>query len=391
MNILSIETSCDETAIAILHVSSGKNPIGKVLAHTVASQIELHTQYGGVFPMMAKREHAKNILPVLLETLEKAGFLANAKKPAEFPIQKISTILARENDLGERFLNELPKYKKPSIDKIAITVGPGLTPALWVGISFAKALSLAWDIPIVPVNHMEGHLLSTLITDSKKSFKLSQSSFDLPAISLLVSGGHTEIVLFKKIGAYKVVGCTRDDAAGEAFDKVARMLGLAYPGGPLVSKLASEYRALKNSDKKIEQKIILPRPMIHSKDFDFSFSGLKTSVLYLLRDLGEINENQKMEIAHEFENAVVDVLIAKTFAAVKKFSAQSIIIGGGVSANTELQKRFKLEAKNFGIPVHLPTKNLSTDNAIMIAIAGYFAKPVSLTSKKLIAVGNLEL
>ncbi|MEI6316701.1 MAG: tRNA (adenosine(37)-N6)-threonylcarbamoyltransferase complex transferase subunit TsaD [bacterium] len=386
MNILSIETSCDETAIAIVNVGSGKNPAGKILAHTVASQIELHTQYGGVFPMMAKREHAKNILPVLLETLKKAGFLAKAKKPAEFPVQKISTILARENDLGERFLNELPIYKKPKIDKIAVTVGPGLTPALWVGISFAKALSLAWDIPIVPVNHMEGHLLSTLITDSKKSFKLSQSSFDLPAISLLVSGGHTELVLFKKIGAYKVVGQTRDDAAGEAFDKVARMLGLAYPGGPLISKLASEFR-----NKKIESKTALPRPMIHSKDFDFSFSGLKTSVLYLLRDLGEIDENKKMEIACEFENAVVDVLIAKTFAAVKKFKAQSIIIGGGVSANTELQKRFTSEAKKYGIPVYLPTKNLSTDNAIMIAIAGYFAKPVSLISKKLIAVGNLEL
>ena len=386
MNILSIETSCDETAIAILNITGSKNLVGKVLAHTVASQIELHTQYGGVFPMMAQREHAKNILPVLLETLKKAGFLAKAKKPARFPAQKISTLLARENDLGERFLSELPTYKKPNIDKIAVTVGPGLTPALWVGISFAKALSVAWDIPIVPVNHMEGHLLSTLISDSKKSFKLSQSNFDLPAISLLVSGGHTEIVLFKKIGAYKVVGCTRDDAAGEAFDKVARMLGLAYPGGPLISKLASEFR-----NKKIESKTTLPRPMIHSKDFDFSFSGLKTSVLYLLRDLGEIDENKKMEIACEFENAVVDVLIAKTFAAVKKFKAQSIIVGGGVSANTELQKRFKIEAKKYGIPVHLPTKNLSTDNAIMIAIAGYFAKPVPLTSKKLIAVGNLEL
>lgn len=416
MNILSIETSCDETAIAILNVKGGKNPAGKILAHTVASQIELHTQYGGVFPMMAKREHAKNIWPVFMQTLEKAGFLDKrnlSKKPATSSqntfafilspqkIKKITEILARENDLGQVFVEEIQKIKPPTgkqkIDKIAITVGPGLTPALWVGISFAKALSLAWDIPIVPVNHMEGHLLSTLVTEPNKPFKISQSNFDLPAISLLVSGGHTEIVLFKKIGEYKVVGQTRDDAAGEAFDKVARMLGLAYPGGPLISKLAAEYRAKEkgNAGQKSEAflpgRIVLSRPMIHSKDFDFSFSGLKTSVLYLLRDLGNISENQKMEIACEFENAVVDVLISKTFAAIKKYNAQSIIIGGGVSANTELQKRFKLEAKKYAIPVHLPTKNLSTDNAIMIAIAGYFAKPVPLTSKKLIAVGNLEL
>ena len=299
---------------------------------------------------------------------------------------KIRKILERENDLGEIFTTQLPNIKKPKIDRIAITVGPGLTPALWVGISFAKALSIAWDIPLVPVNHMEGHLLSTLVTEPNKSFKLSSSEFALPAISLLVSGGHTEIVLFKKIGKYKIIGQTRDDAAGEAFDKVARMLGLAYPGGPLISKMANEFRT-----KKIESKTTLPRPMMHSKDFDFSFSGLKTSVLYLLRDLGEIDENKKMEIACEFENSVVDVLTHKTFAAIKKYKAQSIIVGGGVSANKELQKRFNLEAKKLDIPVYFPEKNLTSDNAIMIAIAGYFNKPVSIKSKKLIAVGNLEL
>lgn len=386
MKILAIETSCDETAIAILDVTSGKNSKGKLLAHTVASQIELHAQYGGVFPMMAKREHAKNIFPVFIETLKKSKMFSSLKKPEKIPVEKIKKILARENDLGEIFTTQLPNIKKPKIDKIAITVGPGLTPALWVGISFAKALSTAWSIPIVPVNHMEGHLLSTLITDSKKSFKLSSSDFKLPVISLLVSGGHTEIVLFKKIGKYKIVGQTRDDAAGEAFDKVARMLGLTYPGGPQISKLANEFRS-----KKIESKTKLPRPMMHSKDFDFSFSGLKTSVLYLLRDLGKIDENKKMEIACEFENSVIDVLVHKTFSAVKKYGAKSIIIGGGVSANKELQKRFKLEAKKLKIPVYFPEKNLTSDNAIMIAIAGYFNKPVSPSSKKLIAVGNLEL
>ena len=389
MRILSIETSCDETAIAILEVTGNKKPVGKILAHTVASQIALHTQYGGVFPMMAKREHAKNIFPVFQETLEKAGFLAAAKKPAKFSpknILKIQTILERENDLVNIFLQELPKIKKPKIDKIVVTVGPGLTPALWVGISFAKALSVAWDIPIAPVNHMEGHLLSTVVKNPKEKFELSNSKLDLPSISLLVSGGHTEIVLFKKIGSYKMIGQTRDDAAGEAFDKVARMLGLAYPGGPLISKLAEQFRKTKT-----ESKTVLPRPMMHSKDFDFSFSGLKTSVLYLLRDLGEIDENKKMEIACEFENAVVDVLAHKTFSAVEKNKAKSIIIGGGVSANKELQKRFYEKSKTLNIPVYFPEKNLSTDNAIMIAIAGYFAKSVPISSKKLIAVGNLEL
>ena len=389
MRILAIETSCDETAIAILEVGNGKNPKALLLAHTVASQIELHAQYGGVYPRMAKREHAKNIFPVLVETLKKAKMhhpVSSTSHPSLVNEGKIRKILERENDLGEIFTTQLPNIKKPKIDRIAITVGPGLTPALWVGISFAKALSIAWDIPLVPVNHMEGHLLSTLVTEPNKSFKLSSSEFALPAISLLVSGGHTEIVLFKKIGKYKIIGQTRDDAAGEAFDKVARMLGLAYPGGPLISKMANEFRT-----KKIESKTTLPRPMMHSKDFDFSFSGLKTSVLYLLRDLGEIDENKKMEIACEFENSVVDVLTHKTFAAIKKYKAQSIIVGGGVSANKELQKRFNLEAKKLDIPVYFPEKNLTSDNAIMIAIAGYFNKPVSIKSKKLIAVGNLEL
>jgi N6-L-threonylcarbamoyladenine synthase len=392
MNILSIETSCDETAIAILSVGSGKNPTAKVLSHTVSSQIEIHAQYGGVFPMMAKREHAKNIFPVFVETLQKAKMFSILKNSAVIPDKKVREILARENELVEIFATELPKIKKPKIDRIAITVGPGLTPALWVGISFAKALSLAWNIPIVPVNHMEGHILSTITTDKNNSFKLSSKNYNLPAISLLVSGGHTEIVLFKDIGKYKVVGQTRDDAAGEAFDKVARMLGLTYPGGPQVSKLADEFR--KSGAKK---SVVLPRPMMHTKDFDFSFSGLKTSVLYLIRDLsasgglGEIDQNKKIEIACEFEDAVVDVLTKKTFAAVSKYKAKSIIVGGGVSANKELKKRFIESGKKLNVEIFFPEKELCTDNAIMIAIAGYYGKSVPLSSKKLIAVGNLEL
>ena len=390
MRILSIESSADETAVAILEVTGAK-PKGRILAHTVASQIELHTQYGGIFPMMAKREHAKNIFPIFIDTLKQAGMYTLAKKLEKIPEEKIMKILERENDLGAIFAMELPKIKKPKIDKIAVTVGPGLAPALWVGISFAKALATAWNIPIVPVNHMEGHLLSSVVKNAHEKFDLTTATKELPAISLLVSGGHTEIVLFKKMGTYKLVGQTRDDAAGEAFDKVARMLELPYPGGPQISKLADQYREMQKNGFVSQKPVVLPRPMMYSKDFDFSFSGLKTSVLYLIRDIGKIDDNKKMEIACEFENAVVDVLIHKTLAAIKKHKAKSIMIGGGVSANKELQTRFVTEAAKIGLPVHLPTKNLSTDNAIMIAIAGYFAKPVPITSKKLVATGNLAL
>ena len=390
MRILSIESSADETAVAILEVTGAK-PKGRILAHTVASQIELHTQYGGIFPMMAKREHAKNIFPIFIDTLKQAGMYTLAKKLEKIPEEKIMKILERENDLGAIFAMELPKIKKPKIDKIAVTVGPGLAPALWVGISFAKALATAWNIPIVPVNHMEGHLLSSVVKNAHEKFDLTTATKELPAISLLVSGGHTDIVLFKKMGTYKLVGQTRDDAAGEAFDKVARMLELPYPGGPQISKLADQYREMQKNGFVSQKPVVLPRPMMYSKDFDFSFSGLKTSVLYLIRDIGKIDDNKKMEIACEFENAVVDVLIHKTLAAIKKHKAKSIMIGGGVSANKELQTRFVTEAAKIGLPVHLPTKNLSTDNAIMIAIAGYFAKPVPITSKKLVATGNLAL
>ena len=206
---------------------------------------------------------------------------------------------------------------------------------------------------------------------------------------MLVSGGHTEIVLVKGIGKYTILGATLDDAAGEAFDKVARMLGLPYPGGPEISRLAALSRKA-NAERSIK----LPRPMFHSPDYNFSFSGLKTSVLYLLRDMGgieKISEQTKMEIAREFEDSVCDVLIKKTLTAAKKNKAKSVIVGGGVSANRELASRLTKEAAALGIGVTFPTKGLSTDNAIMIALAGYFGKPVSLKSKKLIAQGNLSL
>lgn len=389
MRILAIETSCDETALAILNVSGFFKRTCAVEAHLVASQIDLHRTYGGVFPAMAKREHSRAIVPLFLETLKKAGLHAPTEQD-DFSFEpKLRAALEREPEMLELFLREIPKIKKPDIDRIAVTVGPGLTPALWVGINFAKALSLVWGIPLVPVNHMEGHVLSVMVPPGAESFRLGTGSFAFPAISLLVSGGHTEIVLVKGIGRYKILGATLDDAAGEAFDKVARMLGLPYPGGPEISRLAALSRSAGR-----ERAIKLPRPMLHSHDFNFSFSGLKTSVLYLLRDLGgleKISDETKMEIAREFEDSVCDVLIKKTLVAAKKYKAKSIIVGGGVSANRELARRLTEAAGEVGLSVTLPTKGLSTDNAIMIGLAGYFGKTAPLTSEKFIARGNLSL
>ena len=386
MNILAIETSCDETAIAIL---TRKGNTCTLHAHQVASQIALHTQYGGVFPMMAKREHSRNIVPLFIETLKEAGVLDETQtKPwTTRTTKKLSQLLEREPEMLDIFLKEIPRLKKPRLDRITVTVGPGLEPALWVGINFAKALSYVWDIPLVPVNHMEGHILSIFPQESKTEFTISK--IGTPAISLLVSGGHTELVLVKGVGKYAVVGKTLDDAAGEAFDKVARMLGLPYPGGPEISRLAESVRNDITCGK-ITKTITLPRPMMHSDNLDFSFSGLKTAVLYLIKKIGELDEATKKEIACEFENAAVEVLVAKTMKAVTKYKAQSVIVGGGVSANKHLRTMFTNACAEADVDVVFPTKSLTTDNAIMIGIAGSFGKTVSFSSKKLLASGNMS-
>lgn len=399
MKILAIETSCDETALAVLDVKGGaKNPSITTMSHQVASQIALHTQYGGVFPMMAKREHSKNIIPLFRKTLEQSfPNIKATNKTQKIDVKfnkKIAEILSREPELLEQFLPFITSIKKPAIDMIAVTVGPGLEPALWVGINFARALSFAWDIPVVPVNHMEGHILSFLVPEKKlesKGFKLSD--FNFPILSLLVSGGHTELVLVKGWNKYKVVGQTRDDAVGEAFDKVARMLDLPYPGGPEISKLAEASRKDKLMVK--DEKIKLPRPMIHSSDFDFSFSGLKTAVLYLIRDLKKIDDNKKKQIAREFEDASIEVLTSKTIKAMKKYSADTLIVGGGVSANMHLRRELESKIKNEKFQVYFPTKELSTDNAIMIGLVGIYKflktkKGVRYNSKQLVATGNLQ-
>jgi N6-L-threonylcarbamoyladenine synthase len=385
MKILSIETSCDETGISILEAKGGKkNPHFRVLANALNSQVKIHAPYGGVFPSLAKREHQKN-LPILLEkVLEKAGL----------------------RTLGGSVAKWRPNRQAP-IDLITVTSGPGLEPALWSGIVFAKELAKNWKAPLIPVNHMKGHIFS-VFGKNKGTFRLPKIKF--PILSLLVSGGHTELVLVKDWQNYKVIGETLDDAAGEAFDKVARLLGLPYPGGPEISKLAEKGRKSKRETRfsgtpqgdgprteqifqqkncdpeKLGLSFALPRPMLKSPNFDFSFSGLKTAVLYLVRDLQKqhlnILQNDKIKraIALEFEKAVVETLAHKTKKAAEKHGIKTLIVAGGVAANKFLQKemkkmikqpRSKISTEKPCFSVLFPGKNLATDNSIMIAIAGY--------------------
>jgi N6-L-threonylcarbamoyladenine synthase len=393
MRILAIETSCDETGIAILENTAG-NAIS-LIGNALSSQIELHAQYGGVFPTLAKRAHAEKMVPMLTQALDEAYLL----EATETPLQTENQLLFlddKESQLKEQLQPFLNFYKKPDIDYIAVTVGPGLEPALWVGVNTARALSIVWNIPVIPINHMEGHILTAaFIKDEDKKFSLSDVRF--PLLSLLVSGGHTELVLAESFGSYKKIGQTRDDAVGEAFDKVARMLGLPYPGGPAVSKLAKEFREAKQ-----ENPFTLPRPMLHSGDFDFSFSGIKTAMLYTIRDLTdgnkrEITEEEKPALACAFEDAVVEVLIKKTTDALQEYNAQTLIVGGGVAGNTFLKSTLSkaIEQKFPQTTLLFPEPWLATDNAVMIGMAGMaqvFSGVIhTIPADTLKADGNLSL
>ena len=414
MLVLGIETSCDETAMSLIR-NGGVSEIA-VLADKTLSQIELHKQYGGVFPNMAKREHSRNLLPLLRTVLEESKLqifnsqFSISKETGE----KIKEILNREPELLELFLAYIPTIEKPPLDAIAVTEGPGLEPCLWTGINLAKALSLVWDIPIVPVNHMEGHIFSALLRRKNENTELGSKNYEesrnstslplihnskfiihkptFPALALLISGGHTELVLIKGLHNYKIIGQTRDDAVGEAFDKVARLLGLPYPGGPEISRLAEELRS-RNYELREKRETKLPRPMLHSGDFDFSFSGIKTSVLYLLKKLPELTEDTKKEIALEFENAVTEVLIVKTRKALELYGAQALLLGGGVVANTHIRREFEKLATLLGVPLHIPERALTTDNALMIAVAGLLHAQAEKTGRTepLRAQGNLRL
>jgi N6-L-threonylcarbamoyladenine synthase len=330
MKILGIDTSCDDTCVAVLKIENCKL---KILSNVVSSQVKLHAKYGGVYPTLAKREHQKNLPIVFKKALRQAQ----------------------------------GKYiKQDQIDLIAVTIGPGLEPCLWQGVNFAKDLSNKLKIPVIPVNHIEAHILANFIDRG------SISIISFPAICLVVSGGHTGLILMKGIGKYRLIGETRDDAAGECFDKVARILGLGYPGGPAI---AAEATKLKAQSSKF--KVSLPRPMIYQKNYDFSFSGLKTAVLYDFRNRSQkVRKSKKYirEMAAEVQQAVIDVLIKKTLKAAKDYRVRSIILGGGVAANTELRKQFlsRVKSQESRVKFFVPLKNFCTDNAVMVGVVANF-------------------
>ncbi len=399
MKILAIETSCDETAIAVVQCEGDeKNAQFTVLGNTLLSQIEIHREYGGVFPALAKREHAKNLVPILEAALEEAELLhEDVQAIPEETRAALAKILEREPGLEEQFFEFVSECEPPEIDIIAVTAGPGLEPALWVGINFARALALLWDKPLVAVNHMEGHILAALA--SSRGDTLQISDVNLPVLALLISGGHTELVLMKEWLQYELIGQTRDDAVGEAFDKVARMLALPYPGGPEISKLAESARSLDfvspSSDDGLTKSLTfrLPRPMIHEQSCDFSFAGLKTAVLNLLKNRPELNEEEKKHLAHEFENAVTDVLWKKTSRALLETGAATLVIGGGVSANTHIRRVFTKNIKDAypQVTFRIPSPALTTDNAIMIALAGFYRASRKEFSTDITADGNRSL
>lgn len=395
MKILAIETSCDETAVAVVEATGDQTKAGfTVLGDALLSQIDIHKEYGGVFPALAKREHAKNLVPLLEAALEEAELLhEDTQAIPEDTHEKITAILAREPGLTEAFFDFVGECEPPAIDAIAVTAGPGLEPALWVGINFAKALALLWEKPLVAVNHMEGHILAALA--SYQGETLIIEDVKLPVLALLISGGHTELVLMKEWLQYELIGATRDDAVGEAFDKVARMLALPYPGGPEISKLAEVARLNLAKQGLTLLPFTLPRPMINDTTCDFSFAGLKTAVLYLLKDNPDLNENEKKHLAREFEDAVAEVLWKKTARALEATGAQTLVIGGGVSANTHIRRVFaeNIQAAHTNVALRIPAAALTTDNAVMIALAGFyralredFAHPDALSAN-----GNLHL
>src|SRR3989344_1292574 len=357
MIILGIETSCDETAAAVLKKDGNRI---EILSNVIASSAKLQQKFGGIIPEQAAREQLKSIIPVIKEALAEA-----------FPPPT----------------SHLP----PPVDAIAVTQGPGLIGSLLVGVETAKVLSLTWKKPLIPVNHLIGHFYANWITSAvsrgggkrgapktaRSEVATSEDIFGavgrqgpekptFPCIGLLVSGGHTDLVLFEYHNKYKYLGGTRDDAAGECFDKCARLLGLPYPGGPQISKLAKS-----GNPKSFD----LPRPMIYSKDFDFSFSGLKTAVANLLK---EVKNPNIADLCASIEESIVEVLIKKTIAAAQKYKIDQIMVAGGVAANQKLTSELKLKIENLKLKInlHIPSANLCTDNGAMIASAAFFQKPI---------------
>jgi N6-L-threonylcarbamoyladenine synthase len=311
--ILGIETSCDETGIALYHLEQG------LLAHALHSQVAMHNEYGGVVPELASRDHIRRVLPLVREVTAKAGCTLQ------------------------------------DVDAIAYTQGPGLSGALLVGAGIACALAYALGVPALPVHHLEGHLLSPLLSDPAPDF---------PFVALLVSGGHTQLMRVDGVGRYALLGETLDDAAGEAFDKSAKLLGLGYPGGAALSALAQKGQA---------ERFRLPRPLLHSGDLDFSFSGLKTAVLTLVQQHafnGAMDAQTRADIAHATQAAIVDVLAGKAQAAMRQTRLRQLVVAGGVGANRRLREQLDRAAATHRFRVFYPELEFCTDNGAMIAFAG---------------------
>jgi len=313
MNILGIETSCDETAAAIWHSAHAGG--GRILGEKVASQIETHALFGGVVPEVASREHLVTLPRLVQEVMNETG-LAWAQ-----------------------------------LDAIAVTAGPGLMGALLVGTSWARAAGCVNNIPVLPVHHMEGHLLAPGMDHELPPF---------PFVTLLVSGGHTLLVRVDGIGRYVLLGQTIDDAAGECFDKSARLLGLPYPGGPAIARLAEKGDA---------RRFALPRPMLNRDNLDFSFSGLKTAVMYAVRKIDDMGEQTRIDMAACVEAAICEVLVTKSIRACRQTGSHHLLIAGGVAANRTLRQLLETQSKKKGLKVHLPRPEHCTDNAAMIAYA----------------------
>ena len=317
MIVLGIETSCDETGLALFDSEKG------LLGHTLHSQVDLHEAYGGVVPELASRDHIRLILPLLESLFKNAG------------------------------------HKKEDVDAIAYTQGPGLSGALLVGSSLAEALAFSLQIPTIPIHHLEGHLLAPLLEKNAPNF---------PFLALLVSGGHTQIIHVKKMGLYEIIGDTLDDAAGEAFDKTAQLLGLGYPGGLALSLLA----------EKGKPHFDLPRPLIHSKDLNFSFSGLKTAVLHLIRAQENLTDEIKADVAFAFQEAITDVLTKKCLHALDQTGLKKLVVSGGVGANKQLRQKLVSEFAQKNYEVFFPRLEFCTDNGAMIAFAGAMRLETSL-------------
>ncbi|HEX4917424.1 MAG TPA: tRNA (adenosine(37)-N6)-threonylcarbamoyltransferase complex transferase subunit TsaD [Limnobacter sp.] len=317
--VLGVESSCDETGLAICSTD------GRILGQALHSQIAMHKDYGGVVPELASRDHIRRLIPLMEQTLA-------------------------QSSLGLADLHA-----------VAVTTGPGLPGALMAGCAFAYSLAMGLDLPVIPVHHLEGHLLSPLLSSNPPAF---------PFTALLVSGGHSQLMAVQQLGQYQLLGETLDDAAGEAFDKTAKMIGLPYPGGPALAKLAEQGDPLRFK---------LPRPMLHSGDFMFSFSGLKTAVLTTAMKLAGLNqpaehmalaEQDKADLAASFQAAIVDVLVKKSLAACQQNAHRRLVVAGGVGANRLLRSQLHAAAQKMGIEVFFPELNLCTDNGAMIAYAG---------------------